>query len=64
MRVRVLLIRGMMTKMPRALEAKLFMEAKIRGYGPERTRRFVYGTLQRLQRTKRVRARRKVGRGR
>lgn len=33
---------------PKKLERKLFREAKERGYGKDRTRRFVYGTMNKL----------------
>lgn len=32
--------------MPKALETKLFSEAKAKGYDDERTRAYVYGTLR------------------
>ncbi len=46
--------------MPKALEKKLKAEAKKRGYGEERTNRYVYGTLAKVrQRTKAKKQRKK-----
>jgi hypothetical protein len=36
--------------MPKKAERNLRATAKRRGYGEERTRRYVYGTLQRMRR--------------
>lgn len=41
--------------MPKKAERKLRATAKRRGYGEERTRKYVYGTLQRMRRRKRKR---------
>lgn len=38
--------------MPKKLERKLFRTAQARGYGKERTDRYVYGTLHNIKRRK------------
>ena len=46
----------MAATMPKELERRLQATARERGYGPERTRRYVYGTLRRIEKGKAGRA--------
>lgn len=41
--------------MPRRLKLRLWATARRRGYGPARSRRYVYGTLHKLKRRRRRR---------